>query len=55
MQMLEKSVINMIWLMFSVFDWLIIMIGPSGLLLGVPTYLESSFQLYVWGCKKTSK
>jgi hypothetical protein len=32
----EKSVINMIWLLFNVFDWPIIMIGPSGLLLIIP-------------------
>jgi hypothetical protein len=32
----EKSVINMISLVLSVFDWPIIMIGPGGLLLVVP-------------------
>jgi hypothetical protein len=32
MHLLEKSVINMTQLMIPVFDWLIIMIGPGGLL-----------------------
>jgi len=32
----EKSVINMIELVLSVFDWPVIMIGPCGLLLVVP-------------------
>ncbi len=41
---LEKSVINMTWLLILVFDWPIIMIGPVGLLLVVPTYLQS----FVW-------
>jgi hypothetical protein len=31
-----KSVIKMMWLVLSVFDWPIIMIGPGGLLLVVP-------------------
>jgi hypothetical protein len=34
--LLEKSVINMIWLLSFVFDWPIIMIDPGGLLLVVP-------------------
>jgi hypothetical protein len=50
--LLEKSVINMIWLLVSGFDWPIRMIGPSGLLLVVPTYLQLLFQFYGWGCKK---
>jgi len=50
--LLEKSVINMIWLLVSGFDWAIRMIGPSGLLLVVPTYLQLLFQFYGWGCKK---
>jgi hypothetical protein len=33
----EKSVLNMIQLMLSVSDWRIIMIGPDGLLLVVPS------------------
>jgi hypothetical protein len=37
-QLLEKSVINMISLLLPVFDWSIIMIGPGGLLL-VSSYL----------------
>jgi hypothetical protein len=47
--LLEKSVINMIWLLLPGFDWPIIMIGPSGLLLVVPTYLRLLFQFYGWG------
>jgi hypothetical protein len=48
--LLEKSVINMIWLLLPAFDWPIIMIGPRGsLLLVVPTYL-----FYGWGCKKVN-
>jgi hypothetical protein len=31
----KKSVINMMWLPLSGFDWRIIMIGPGGLLLVV--------------------
>jgi hypothetical protein len=50
--LLEKSVINMIWLLVFGFDWPIRMIGPSGLLLVVPTYLQLLFQFYGWGCKK---
>jgi hypothetical protein len=47
--LLEKSVINMIWLLLPGFDWPIIMIGPSGLLLVVSTYLRLLFQVYGWG------
>jgi hypothetical protein len=47
--------INMIWLLLSVFDWSIIMIGPGGLLLVVPTYLQSRFQFYWWVAKKKTK
>jgi hypothetical protein len=38
------------------FDWSVIMIGTGGLLLVVPTYLQSSNQFYGWGwcCKKVS-
>jgi hypothetical protein len=36
--LLEKSVINMIWLLVPVFDCAIIMIGPGGLLLVAPSY-----------------
>jgi hypothetical protein len=41
--LLHKCVINMIRLLIPVFDWLIIMIGPGGLLLVVPTSLRFSF------------
>ncbi len=44
--LLERSIINMIWLLHHVFDWLIIMIGWGGLLLVFPTYLQSLFQSY---------
>jgi hypothetical protein len=47
--------INMIWLVLSVFDWSIIMIRPGGLLLVVPTYLQSQFQFYWWVAKKKTK
>jgi hypothetical protein len=39
LHLLEKSVINIIRLLIPVFYWRIIMIGLSGLLLEVPTYL----------------
>ncbi len=42
----------MIWLLLPIFDWSIVMIVPSGLLLVVPTYLWSLFQSYGRGCKK---
>jgi len=50
--LLEKSVINMMWLLVPVFDWWLIMIGPGGLLLVVPICLQSPFQFNGWGCKK---
>jgi hypothetical protein len=44
----SKSVINWTWLLLSISDWPIIMIGPCGLLLVVPpTYLLSQFQ-FLW-------
>jgi len=47
-QQKEKMVMNMIsLLLFPVFDWSIIMIGPGGLLLVVPTYLQSLFESVV--------
>jgi hypothetical protein len=52
--LLENSVINMVWLLHPIFDWPIIMIGASGLLLVVPTYLQSPFQFYGWGWKKVN-
>jgi hypothetical protein len=36
-----------------VFDSWIVMIGPGGLLLVIPTHLQFSFQFYGWGCKKS--
>jgi hypothetical protein len=42
----EKSVINMICLLHPVGYWPNIMIGLGGLLLVVPTYLQSQFQFY---------
>jgi hypothetical protein len=50
--LLEKSVINMMWLVVTVLDCPVIMIGPGGLLLVVPTCLQSPFQYNGWGCKK---
>jgi hypothetical protein len=37
----KKSVINTIWLVLSISDWLIMMIGPGGLLLVVPHLVVS--------------
>jgi hypothetical protein len=39
-QPLEKSVISMISMLLSVFDWPIMMIGPGGLLLVVCIYFQ---------------
>jgi hypothetical protein len=50
--LLERSIINMIWLLHHVFDWLMIMISWGGLLLVFPAYLQSLFESYGWGCKK---
>jgi hypothetical protein len=33
-------------------DWSIIMIGPGGLLLVVPKYMQFQLQFYWWGCQK---
>jgi hypothetical protein len=52
--LLEKSVINMIWLLVLVFDWPIIIVGPGGLLLVIPTYMQYLFQFYGWGCSKVN-
>jgi hypothetical protein len=45
----EKSVINMIWHLFSISDWSIIMIGPGGLLLVVPSPTYSAIPISVLG------
>jgi hypothetical protein len=45
----KKNVINMIWMLFLVFYWPIITIGPNGLLL--VHICNLSFN-YGWGCKK---
>jgi hypothetical protein len=50
--LLQKSVLNMIWLLVPVLDWPIIMIAPGGLLLVVPTYMQFRFQFYGWGYEK---
>jgi hypothetical protein len=52
--LLETSVKNMIGLLVPVFDWPIVIIGPGGLLLVVPTYLQCPFQFYGWGCSKVN-
>ncbi len=39
----KKSIINWTWLQLSISDWSMIKIGPGGLLLIVPTYMQ--FQL----------
>jgi hypothetical protein len=46
----KRTVINCTGLRLSVSDWLVIMIGPGGLLLVVPTYMQ--FQFYWWSCQK---
>jgi len=48
----KKSVINWTWLRLSISDWSIIIIGPGGLLLVVPTYMQFQLQFYRWGCQK---
>jgi hypothetical protein len=55
MRLLEKSVINMIWLLLHVFECPIIIIGTGGLLLVVPTYFQSPFQFYGWGWRKSKQ
>jgi hypothetical protein len=48
----KKSVINVIWLLLSVSDWSIIIIGPGGLLLLVPRPICCPcFSFRKWGCK----
>jgi len=48
MHLIEKSVINMIWLLLPVFDGSIITIGPGGLLLVFPTHLPSPSFSFLW-------
>jgi hypothetical protein len=48
----QKRVINWTWLGLSISDWSLIMLGPGGLLLVVPTYVGFQLQFYWWGCKK---
>jgi hypothetical protein len=52
---LQKRVINCTWLRLSISDWSIIMIGPGGLLLVVPMYMQVRLQFYWWGCQKKKK
>jgi len=49
----EKSIINMIWLLFSVFDWSIIMISPGGLLLVVPHVVAVLVSVWWAGLQKS--
>ncbi len=35
-------------------DWSIIIVGPGGVLLVVPTYMQFQLQFYWWGCQKKS-
>jgi hypothetical protein len=49
---LWEEPINWTWLWLSVSDWSIIMIGPGGLLLVVPTYMQLQLQFYWWGCQR---
>jgi hypothetical protein len=50
----QKSVIDMIWLLLSVSDRPIIMIGPGGLLLVVPHLFAVPVSVYGRGCKKAN-
>jgi hypothetical protein len=49
---LQKRVINWTWLRLSIYDWLIIMIGPGGLLSVVLTYMQLVIDLLVGLPKK---
>jgi len=51
--LLEKTVINMIWLLLCVVDWPIIM-SAGGLLLVGPTYLQSLFEFLGGIAKKVN-
>jgi hypothetical protein len=49
----KQSVINRTWLRLSISsDWSIIMIGPGGLLLVVPTYMPIQLQFLLVGLPK---
>jgi hypothetical protein len=50
----QKSVINWIWLLLSVSDRPIIMIGPGGLLSVVPHLFAVPVSVYCRGCKKAN-
>ncbi len=41
-------------LRLSISDWSIIMIGPGGLLLVVPSDMQFQVQFYWWGCQKNT-
>ncbi len=45
----KKSVTYRTWLRLNISDWSIIMIGPGGLLLVVPTYTQFQLQFNWWG------
>jgi len=51
----EKSVLNMIYLLLNVSDWLIIMIGPRGLLLVVAHLFAVPFSLLWVGLQKSTQ
>jgi hypothetical protein len=53
-QKLEKCVINMIYLLLSVSDWPIIMIGPSGLLLVVSHLFAVPVSVLLVGLQKST-
>jgi len=52
---LKKSEINWTWLRLSISDWLIIMKGPGGLLLVIPTSLRSSSYSFIGGDSRNKK
>jgi len=47
----KKSVINLTLLRLSISAWSMIMTGPGGLLLVVPTYMQFQLQSYWRGCQ----
>jgi hypothetical protein len=48
----KKSVINWTWLRLSISNWSIIMIGPCGLLLVVPKYMQFCDYRFIGGVAK---
>ncbi len=53
--MREKSVINMIWLLFIAADWPIMLIGPGGLLLVIPYLFALPLSVFMGGVENRKK